>query len=212
MSGRRTLARCWLLLAYSTSSNLLVVIGDVSAMDAAVRMNVFGVIPILSEALILAVSRGDDDLLGTAESLVPICQTPLISYRSGSLDNILSIYITGAEICLHERAQWIETYKFFTLAQKFHLPILRRLRKTPSFLHPATRSRGIQIWTSFGNRLRLDNSYSHLLKRNVKGVIPLSKPCHWEKCVCQHLHAPHHMRVCKGCWRVLYCNTRCQSM
>lgn len=35
--------------------------------------------------------------------------------------------------------------------------------------------------------------------------------CHWRECLC-NVHKPaHHLKVCKGCWRVAYCNPKCQA-
>ncbi|KAK7679660.1 hypothetical protein QCA50_017372 [Cerrena zonata] len=59
-----------------------------------------------------------------------------------------------------------------------------------------------------------------------------SMKCHWEDCLCAfvfstytrsqlqtpeepwepiRIHAPHEMKVCKGCWKVWYCGRRCQE-
>ena len=34
--------------------------------------------------------------------------------------------------------------------------------------------------------------------------------CYYENCMCSHKQPLHSLRVCKGCWRVLYCGKRCQ--
>ena len=40
----------------------------------------------------------------------------------------------------------------------------------------------------------------------------IQKRCFWNACACSTCEASHKVRVCKGCWRVLYCNARCQRM
>lgn len=38
----------------------------------------------------------------------------------------------------------------------------------------------------------------------------LRKNCYFKACPCSISPLPHRARVCKGCWRVLYCNEVCQ--
>ena len=37
------------------------------------------------------------------------------------------------------------------------------------------------------------------------------KKCHLSSCFCHKRAGAHHMRVCKGCWEVFYCSTKCQT-
>ena len=54
----------------------------------------------------------------------------------------------------------------------------------------------------------------------VRLALPLSnlpywrtpKRCFWGACACSTYKPAHRLRVCKGCWRALYCSTRCQSL
>ena len=44
--------------------------------------------------------------------------------------------------------------------------------------------------------------------------LPLNYPlspggCFWSSCMCRSSPS-HRMKICKGCWRALYCNTKCQ--
>ncbi|GJE89907.1 hypothetical protein PsYK624_060190 [Phanerochaete sordida] len=39
---------------------------------------------------------------------------------------------------------------------------------------------------------------------------PLAR-CAWHKCLCSVHEPKHRMRVCKGCWVVAYCGTKCQT-
>jgi len=43
----------------------------------------------------------------------------------------------------------------------------------------------------------------------------IQRRCFREACICAGVvpsSCHHNLRVCKGCWRVLYCNTRCQDL
>lgn len=40
----------------------------------------------------------------------------------------------------------------------------------------------------------------------------VAKKCFCRACACSSIEPSHPMRVCKGCWRALYCSQRCQSM
>lgn len=48
---------------------------------------------------------------------------------------------------------------------------------------------------------------------NVKeSPFPLLQRCGWRECLCS-VHKPaHRLRVCKGCWLIAYCGSRCQMM
>ena len=39
----------------------------------------------------------------------------------------------------------------------------------------------------------------------------IPRRCSRPACVCAYHSASHSVRVCKGCWRVLYCNKQCQQ-
>lgn len=70
--------------------------------------------------------------------------------------------------------------------------------------------RAIDIWKTVGDNIGLFENGRHLDNEFPK--LRLSRRrCHWEKCLCHSAKPSHSMRVCKGCYRVLYCSRKCQK-
>lgn len=76
--------------------------------------------------------------------------------------------------------------------------------------------KAVEIWRYYGSLLDLKEGMpttpSALSDERCYWKIP--KRCFSESCPCSavtraRLH--HRMRVCKGCWRVLYCSSQCQT-
>lgn len=44
-----------------------------------------------------------------------------------------------------------------------------------------------------------------------QGVLEPAKRCAWDECLCSAYKPTHELRLCKGCWAVAYCNSRCQT-
>lgn len=77
----------------------------------------------------------------------------------------------------------------------------------------------IKSWRSLGLLLGLREGVevTTLKKPSTPSDQPywrISKRCFWQSCCCCTPFPPHvhKLRVCRGCWRVLYCSTRCQKM
>ncbi|KAH8094542.1 hypothetical protein BXZ70DRAFT_363960 [Cristinia sonorae] len=80
-----------------------------------------------------------------------------------------------------------------------------------------TKQRAIRYWKVFGEPFGLEegvavttlNVPSQLSDAHVYWLIP--RVCFWNGCPCAAAHVFHPMRVCKGCYRVLYCSKLCQT-
>lgn len=81
--------------------------------------------------------------------------------------------------------------------------IKRHQRESPQ---DDLRKKVLQKWVMFGKRLSLTETDDF-----TSDDWGLQKPCHWKGCLCLKLNSNHPMRVCKGCWNVYYCNTKCQT-
>lgn len=64
-------------------------------------------------------------------------------------------------------------------------------------------------WEDIGKHLKLKDSVDSL---QVRRPWRRTKPCHLSTCLCNHINCEHPMFVCKGCWHVYYCSTKCQTM
>ncbi|KAH8094466.1 hypothetical protein BXZ70DRAFT_947572 [Cristinia sonorae] len=76
----------------------------------------------------------------------------------------------------------------------------------------------IQLWLEQGRRfdLREGKDVTTLIKPSAlseeRRYWKIPKRCFWGPCACSaYDHPPHHLRTCKGCWRVLYCSSKCQA-
>ncbi|TCD60314.1 hypothetical protein EIP91_010363 [Steccherinum ochraceum] len=49
-------------------------------------------------------------------------------------------------------------------------------------------------------------------KLSNKPYREIERRCFWGACACAHDRPFHHLRVCTGCWHVLYCSTKCQKL
>ncbi|KAL4254623.1 MYND-type zinc finger protein samB [Abortiporus biennis] len=38
-----------------------------------------------------------------------------------------------------------------------------------------------------------------------------SSRCNWKDCLCHNFNPHHKMKLCKGCWNVMYCSRKCQT-
>jgi len=94
--------------------------------------------------------------------------------------------------------------------KKHWQPALRRLRRLPKDVYPS-RNMVIDEWVKFGRGvpLRENRDYSSLPDEEIATEI-VHKRCFDEGCLCYEKASAHSMRVCRGCWRVTYCNKMCQ--
>lgn len=70
----------------------------------------------------------------------------------------------------------------------------------------------VKAWDLFGKILKVDEYGSVAgVNADASPAFMLLERCGWQECLCS-VHRPiHRLRVCKGCWRVAYCNAKCQS-
>lgn len=98
---------------------------------------------------------------------------------------------------------------------------LRELRLVDTPLVDSQR-KAIKAWKEFGEAMGLHQgvNVTTLKKPSIpsdnRRYWKIPKQCYYGPCVCS-LPLPsgrpyHSLRVCKGCYRVLYCNERCQSL
>ncbi len=98
-----------------------------------------------------------------------------------------------------------ESQRFLTIAHKLWAPTLKRLRAS----RPKAKERrkeAIAMWEEFGKVLDFREA-----SFNARDLPPGHiRGCQWSECWCHDKKPSHSMNVCKGCWRVLYCSTKCQ--
>ena len=81
--------------------------------------------------------------------------------------------------------------------------------------HANQKAKALQIWRSGGAYMGLKEGISVVTLRRVSQLSDeerywkIPKQCFWMACPCSS-QASHPVSVCKGCWRVLYCSTKCQ--
>ncbi|TCD66122.1 hypothetical protein EIP91_001731 [Steccherinum ochraceum] len=82
--------------------------------------------------------------------------------------------------------------------------------------HSMVKADGLDAWRKLGSLLHLADGVnvktlhvpSDLSQERAYWKIP--KRCFYNPCACS-FRANHHLRVCKGCFRALYCNLTCQN-
>lgn len=79
---------------------------------------------------------------------------------------------------------------------------------------------GIRSWLKYGAVFDLKEGVDETTQQvpsvpsDIKPYWKIPRRCFWEACGCaagSQLPA-HRLRVCRGCWRVLYCSSKCQSL
>lgn len=87
---------------------------------------------------------------------------------------------------------------------------LRRMRVGD----PAVRNKMTTQWQVLGRAFGLTDSsqgvpiYTDTMEYDIHYE---RKNCHLSSCICHTYAGAHEMRVCKGCWKVFYCTTKCQA-
>ena len=68
-----------------------------------------------------------------------------------------------------------------------------------------------ESWKQLGEVLEVEKHRSaDESEDHTKAIFSPWERCAWKQCLCS-VHKPiHRMRVCKGCYRVAYCNANCQ--
>lgn len=88
--------------------------------------------------------------------------------------------------------------------------------QTVDLAHARTKSAATRRRREFGAYYDLKENFNVTTLQRPSEVNDLAywqqrRRCAWPSCGCAFHEAAHRrMRVCKGCWRVLYCNKLCQ--
>jgi len=109
-----------------------------------------------------------------------------------------------------ERAK--KASKIRMILVKHWQPTLNELRSLPRASFPS-RDLTIDEWIKFGRRVHLyDSIRSRRTQSSNEDKTDYNfKYCHNEDCSCNDRPGAHKMLVCRGCWRAMYCNTKCQQ-
>lgn len=101
------------------------------------------------------------------------------------------------------------------MAWHYALDLLSSMRPK-STTQARLRTKALSRWRAYGAIWGLREGVDVI---SLEGPSPLSderpywniiKRCYYEACPCRATIPCHRMRVCKGCYRVLYCGSRCQ--
>ncbi|KAI0090649.1 hypothetical protein BDY19DRAFT_724983 [Irpex rosettiformis] len=95
---------------------------------------------------------------------------------------------------------------------------LHRHAVKPSVIQGQWKS-SVKLWGELGQLCGISSSDTDLPRSLPQKRVhscgiansPSSKEgCSWNECLCTHTPS-HGMKVCKGCWRALYCSSKCQA-
>ncbi|GJE93279.1 hypothetical protein PsYK624_094380 [Phanerochaete sordida] len=66
-------------------------------------------------------------------------------------------------------------------------------------------------WTAFSRMWRRAGTFFPPVPDAAESPFEPLERCGWGECLCS-VHKPaHRMRICRGCWLVAYCGTKCQT-
>lgn len=68
-----------------------------------------------------------------------------------------------------------------------------------------------EYWRDLGRRIGIRGSTQPQQNESDDPSETEKKKCNWRDCLCSENNPHHPLRVCKGCWRVLYCGSKCQK-
>ncbi|KAH8094545.1 hypothetical protein BXZ70DRAFT_947962 [Cristinia sonorae] len=81
--------------------------------------------------------------------------------------------------------------------------------------HVRLKNRVVNAWRKYGLTLGLkEGEENTTLPRPTISSQPywmMEKRCFWDGCPCSVVRPSHHVRACKGCFQVMYCNAICQQ-
>lgn len=143
-------------------------------------------------------------------SLVYLAACPLAagSYKLAVLDRISGLFKVHSQMSTLEGSECISQLKKWLL--KYWHSSLDGLRQLSMESYPS-RDAIIEEWVKFGRSV---NFYDNIRRKpHVEDEDDREysfKHCYDEDCLCYEKPGSHPMRVCKGCWRTMYCNDRCQ--
>ncbi|KAH8094537.1 hypothetical protein BXZ70DRAFT_947938 [Cristinia sonorae] len=163
----------------------------------------FNFIAILSYALILAVQENVPVELDMATQLLAIHQT-LVRAR-GNCDET-------------EWTQYLESTIHTTSRRVWHYTLRKILAiHTAGSEHTRLKLRALKAWRHYGALCGLKEGVNTVDFHGPSepSSVPLywriPKRCFWNGCACAGHLGAHRVRVCRGCFRVLYCNQMCQA-
>lgn len=76
------------------------------------------------------------------------------------------------------------------------------------------RRRLLRIWPDWQETVRVWRALGRLIPISRDDPVPAFTPlqrCNWQECLCSVHRPAHHLKVCKRCWLVSYCSSRCQK-
>lgn len=181
------------------------------------RMNFVSVIPVVILGALIPNSRDGVTMLGQCY-ITRIRSTTLTEYVSDKVQTYLS---TVKSRIGRLRITDPPTFEAFTVstARIWHdaLNDISAVRSV-NMQQMKLKMQAIDMWKSYGKAFGLQEGVRVI---SVKGPSTQSRKraywritrrCFYMSCPCAgSQHMCHSMRVCKGCYRVLYCNERCQA-
>ena len=112
-------------------------------------------------------------------------------------------------------AQYPYVPKMRASMQRLYQPTLAKLQAMPALDRQAQalRRRVVATWTTAYRKLSIDENPSEetLFADGNSAHDPVQSQCYNPACICHGAEQCHTMRVCKGCWQALYCNSKCQT-
>ncbi|KAI0338415.1 hypothetical protein BDW22DRAFT_1363038 [Trametopsis cervina] len=172
------------------------------------------IIPMVARTTFHAIDQNDPSLFHCLEYIMELYGGSVETFRQKHMEAILR--------------------KVIIVAQRTWYPTLRKLRQHPIIgdnlqeraYMSRIRDHAVRTWVLFGKRLKLNEYVEERRLRTLaekglseldvglqlQAIAPGSRRCLWKECLCSwDAKPPHHMRVCKGCWRAWYCGPACQA-
>ncbi|KAI0691441.1 hypothetical protein BC835DRAFT_1307494 [Cytidiella melzeri] len=141
------------------------------------------------------------------------------------LQFILDMYAISGETCRRTNIEHVMA-KVFKISRELWYPTVQDIRSHPIPVNNEQvvrmRDWALKTWVNFGKKLGFNERVEERrfkameeqgdVRAERQPMTPGSRRCHWNKCLCSwDDKPPHHMRMCKGCWRVWYCGANCQT-
>ncbi|KAH8094553.1 hypothetical protein BXZ70DRAFT_947991 [Cristinia sonorae] len=155
-------------------------------------------------AIHVAVEAGDVDGLITANTALDFIAATAQEYRnSENPDNVQLVQ------SYHETS----TYMWHNFLQTIRAIPTKDTHRT------AVKAKAIKYWKKFGKTFDLEEGGKHPSSVSLALSTTESHPRYWlfkkrcglPSCGCHVAKPEHHLRVCKGCYRILYCSKYCQD-
>lgn len=135
---------------------------------------------------------------------ITVCSLPL-----GAIITIFDIYASAlSSIDVNSRGGRL--MRFHQILQHCWFKGMTELQKVrlQSWMEPYC---VLEQWRNIGPKLGIQHTRFSQPPSDPDDVDTGDRLCHWSGCLC-HKNVPYHpLRVCRGCWRVFYCSTLCQT-